>query len=157
MQNKLNQFVGVRFSYNTLIYKVLEVKIVNQKATIKTDRRTFVFLERELDDFTQAIKFLEVKTSKLTDGSVEKSLEVQKIWSSENEGEKEVQLSPLQAEIIVAESNSSKVNAKLMDMFDLLSKKPTEMTFKQASAMVNVSNAIVSVQMAQFKFLSLKK
>lgn len=157
MQNKLNQFLGVRFSYNTLIYKVLEVKIVNQKATIKTDRRTFVFLESELDDFIEAIKFLEVKTSKLTDGSVEKSLEVQKIWSSENEGSKEVQLSPLQAEIIVAESNSSKVNAKLMDMFDLLSKKPTEMTFKQASAMVNVSNAIVSVQMAQFKFLSLKK
>ena len=157
MQNKLNQFVGVIFSYNTLIYKVLEVKIVNQKATIKTDRRTFVFLESELDDFIEAIKFLEVKTSKLTDGSVEKSLEVQKIWSSENEGSKEVQLSPLQAEIIVAESNSSKVNAKLMDMFDLLSKKPTEMTFKQASAMVNVSNAIVSVQMAQFKFLSLKK
>lgn len=157
MQNKLNQFVGERFSYNTLIYKVLEVKIVNQKATIKTDRRTFVFLESELNDFMEVIKFLEVDISRLNSVVVTSPLEVQKIWSSEDEIGKAVQSSPLQAEIVIAESNAQKVSNKLMEVFETLAESPTEETYKKAAAMVNVSNSIVAVQMAQIKFLSLKK
>jgi len=157
MQNKLNQFVGETFIFSTLKYKVVEVKIVNQKAIIKTDRRTFAFLENELDDFMESIKFLDVENSKNIGVSVEKSLEVQNIWSSDNEVKKAVQSSPLQAEIIVAESNAHKVSCKLMDVFNSLSESPTEETYKKAAAMVNVSNSIVAVQMAQIKFLSLKK
>ena len=157
MQNKLNQFIGKKFIFSTLKYTVLEVKIVNQKAAIKTDRRTFVFLENELDDFIEAIKFLEVDSSKLTAVVAENTLEVQRIWSSENESGKAVQLSPFQAEIVVAESNSQKVSNKLMEVFEALSDRPTEATYKKASAMVNVANSIVNIQMAQIKFLSLKK
>lgn len=157
MLSKLNQFVGEIFIFSTIKYTVLEVKIVNQKAIIKTDRRTFAFLERELDDFIETIKFLDVEHSKNSATPGEKSLEVQNIWSLENEGKKAVQSSPLQVEIIVAESNAQKVSSKLMEVFDSLSESPTEETYKKAAAMVNVSNSIVAVQMAQIKFLSLKK
>lgn len=157
MQNKLNQFIGKKFIFSTLKYKVLEVKIVNQKAAIKTDRRTFVFLESELDDFIEAIRFFEVEDSKLNDVVVTSPLEVQRIWSSEDEIGKAVQSSPLQAEIVIAESNAQKVSNKLMEVFETLAESPSEETYKKAAAMVNVSNSIVAVQMAQIKFLSLKK
>lgn len=157
MQNKLNQFVGERFIFSTLEYKVLEVKIVNQKATIKTDRRTFVFLESELDDFMEVIKFVDVENFSKKSIEPKKELHVQTIWSQEQNIQQVAKYSPLQAEIVVAESNAQKVSNKLMEVFNLLADSPTEETYKKASAMVNLSNSIVNVQMAQIKFLSLKK
>ena len=157
MQNKLNQFVGERFIFSTLEYKVLEVKIVNQKAAIKTDRRTFVFLESELDDFMEAIKFVDIENFPKKAVEQKKELQVQTIWSQEQSAQELVKPSPLQAEIVVAESNAQKVSNKLMEVFDSLADNPTEETYKKAQAMVNVSNSIVAVQMAQIKFLSLKK
>jgi len=157
MQNKLNQFVGERFIFSTLEYKVLGVKIVNQKAAIKTDRRTFVFLESELDDFMESIKFLDVESFPKKVVEPKKELQVQNIWSQEQNVPEVAKTSALQAEIVVAESNAQKVSNKLMEVFDSLADNPTEETYKKASAMVNVSNSIVAVQMAQIKFLSLKK
>lgn len=139
MQNKINEFVGKKFIFSTLKYTVLEAKIVNDKAALKTDRRTFVFLESELDVFMTKIKFLEHNTLvKNKDAFV-------------------VQSSPLQVEIIAAESNAQKVSNKLMEIFDTLSDNPTDLCFKKAAAMVNVSNSIVNIQMAQIKFSSLKR
>lgn len=157
MQNKLNQFIGERFIFSTLEYKVLEVKIVNQKATIKTDRRTFVFLESELNEFMEVIKFIDVENFSKKSIDPKKEPHVQTIWSQEQNIPQVVKTSALQAEIVVAESNSQKVSNKLMEVFDSLADNPTEETYKKASAMVNVSNSIVAVQMAQIKFLSLKK
>ena len=157
MQNKLNQFIGERFIFSTLEYKVLEVKIVNQKAAIKTDRRTFVFLESELDDFMENIKFVDVENFSKKVSGPQKELQVQTIWSQEDHATEVIKSSPLQAEIVVAESNAQKVSNKLMEVFDSLSETPTEETYKKAAAMVNVSNSIVAVQMAQIRFLSLKK
>jgi hypothetical protein len=157
MQNKLNQFIGERFIFSTLEYKVLEVKIVNQKAAIKTDRRTFVFLESELTDFMESIKFLDVENFDKKAVEPKKELQVETIWSQEQNVPEVAKTSVLQAEIVMAESTAHKVSNKLMEVFEMLANSPTEETYKKAAAMVNVSNSIVNVQMAQIKFLSLKK
>jgi hypothetical protein len=144
-------FIGERFIFSTLEYKVQEVKIVNYKAVIKTDRRTFCFLESELDDFMGAIKFVDVESfpSKMQlDAPV---LEVQKIWE-ENE------LVPQHEAVLLDEpSNAHKVSSKLMDVFNDLLDNPSEEVYKKASAMVNVGNSIVNAELAHWKLLTLKR
>jgi hypothetical protein len=155
MQNHLNKLNGKTFRYCGMLYKVLDTKIVNYKAVIKTDRQTFVKTESELNAFVDDIEFVKEKLV----SPAEKLVEA--IMSPKKEGEEsEVFVSKssvLQAEIIVAESNAQKVTNKLMDVFNELSSNPTDETYKKAQAMVNVSNSIVNLQIAQIKFLMLKK
>lgn len=63
----------------------------------------------------------------------------------------------IKAEIIESNSVNKRMSDSLMEVFETLSKEPKEEDFKKADAMVKVANAIVGVQMAQFKYLSLKK
>jgi hypothetical protein len=152
MQNLLNKIEGKSFKLNGKIFTVRETKIVNQKGVILTDGSSFVKTKSEMEAFLDEIEIIEVLPVKsfisggFTGGD-------KYIPSSEVV----VKSSLLQAEIILAESNASKVSNKLMEVFNLLADSPTEETYKKASAMVNVSNSIVNVQMAQIKFLSLKK
>lgn len=147
MQTKLDQLIGQTFRFlgDEKNYHVKSAKIITGNAVVITDRKPFNFYPSEFDEFLTGIEIVpyyektEVKTDyKPSDELVLKS-------------------SPMQAEIVVAESNAQKVSNKLMEVFDLLADSPTEETYKKASAMVNVSNSIVAVQMAQIKFLSLKK
>lgn len=150
MQNKIDSLVGRNFIFSTLKYKVKKAKIINGNAVIITDRKPFNFYPGEFNDWYQKIQICEDSEDKISVPS-----KVVSDWIPPVKIENVP--SPLQAEIVVAESNSQKVSNKLMEVFEALSDKPTEATYKKASAMVNVANSIVNIQMAQIKFLSLKK
>ena len=57
MQSKLDHFVNAAFKLDNKIYNVLEVSVKSLKASIKTDRRTFVLYESELDDLIEKVVF----------------------------------------------------------------------------------------------------
>jgi DNA-directed RNA polymerase subunit E'/Rpb7 len=152
MQNLLNKIDGKFFKYNGKIYTVRETKIVNQKGVILTDGSSFVKTKAEMEVFLDEIEILEVLPVKSFIPGCVTGVDYYK-----PSDELVLKSSPLQAEIVVAESNAQKVSNKLMEVFNSLADSPTEETYKKASAMVNVSNSIVAVQMAQIKFLSLKK
>jgi hypothetical protein len=143
MQNLLNKLNGKSFKYCGKTYTVKNTKIVNQKGVVLTDSQSFVKTNSELEAFMEDIEFVKLDKKDL----------LEFIPSSELVAKS----SPLQAEILVAESNAQKVSNKLMEVFNSLADNPSEDTYKKAAAMVNVSNSIVAVQMAQIKFLSLKK
>lgn len=155
MQNHLNKIAGKTFRYCGQLYKVGETKMVNHKAVIKTDRQTFVKTESELSEFMEDIEFVDAKAFDNVQKFPEGGIVPGKEWKPSNEIV--LKSSPLQSEIWTAESNAAKVSNKLMEVFNSLADNPTEETFKKAAAMVNVSNSIVNIQMAQIKFLSLKK
>ena len=150
MQKNLNKFNGKSFSYCGKVYEVKNTKIVNYKAVILTDGQSFVKSESQLDAFLDDIEF--VKIIKKDFSAPKSTVDVSRLESIAP-----VKNEALQVEIISAESNSQKVSNRLMEMFDLISNAPTEETYKQAAAMVNLSNSIVNIQTAQIKFLSLKK
>ena len=155
MQNHLKKLNNKTFKYCGQLYEVVEAKIVNSKAVIKTNRQTFVKIESELNAFMDDIEFVKNKDISTSEKLVEAIMSPKKELQ-----ESEVfvpKSSVLQAEIMTAESNAVKVTNKLMEVFESLSSNPTEDTYKKAQAMVNVSNSIVNVQMAQIKFLTLKK
>jgi len=143
MQNKVNQFIGISFVYEKKLHKVESVKIVNHKAVIKTDRQTFVKLESELDDFLEEIDFRELS-----------KLEQKEPWLPAKEGVREMTV--LEAEIIHTNSQSRRITDKLESVFNELAICPKEETFKKAKAMVDASNAIVNMQLANYKYLTLK-
>jgi hypothetical protein len=143
MQNLLNKLNGKSFKYCGKTYTVKNTKIVNQKGVVLTDSQSFVKTNSELEAFMEDIEFVKLDKKDLLDFIPSNELVAKS--------------SPLQAEIVGAESNAQKVSNKLMEVFNSLAENPTEDTYKKAAAMVNVSNSIVAVQMAQIKFLSLKK
>lgn len=143
MQNLLNKLNGKSFKYCGKTYTVKNTKIVNQKGVVLTDSQSFVKTNSELEAFMEDIEFVKLDKKDLLEFIPSNELVAKS--------------SPLQAEIVVAESNAQKVSNKLMEVFNSLADNPSEDTYKKAAAMVNVSNSIVAVQMAQIKFLSLKK
>ena len=150
MQNRIDSLVGRSFIFSTLKYKVKKAKIINGNAVIITDRKPFNFYPAEFNDWYRNIQICEDSEDKIMVPS-----KVINEWIPPVKIENVP--SPLQVEIVVAESNAQKVSNKLMEVFETLAESPTEETYKKAAAMVNVSNSIVAVQMAQIKFLSLKK
>jgi hypothetical protein len=151
MQSILNQLVDVEFIFSTLTYKVKKVKEVNGKAVIETDRRTFCFLPSELGDWMANIKILDATDVKKKKREVVPAPEV-KVYT------KEVVNVPtaLQNEIIKTNELSRRITDKLEAVFNELSDAPGEETYKKAAAMVNASNAIMNMQVANYKFLTLK-
>lgn len=151
MQSKLNELVDVEFLFSTLKYKVKKVKEVNGKAVIETDRRTFCFLPSELVDWMANIKILDATEIKKEQLEVVSAPEV-KVYT------KEVVNVPtaLQNEIIKTNELSRRITDKLEAVFNELSDAPGEETYKKAAAMVNASNAIMNMQVANYKFLTLK-
>jgi len=160
MQKTINKLNGKSFRYCGKVYTVKSTKIVNYKAVIMTDSSSFVKTESELSAFMDDIEFV-----KKEDFKVDKSFvsTLNPVLTAEIQKAKEVinsipeKISPLQVEIIAAETATQKVSNKLMEVFESLCDNPTDDTYKKAAAMVNVSNSIVNIQMAQIKYLSLKK
>ena len=164
MESKLNELVGVEFIFSTLKYKVKKVKEVNGKAVIETDRRTFCFLPSELGDWMANIKILDTTEIKKGQLEVLPAPEVKSfigggmIPGKEWKPSKEVVTEPtaLQTEIIKTNQLSRRITDKLEAFFNELAEGPGEETYKKAAAMVNASNAIMNMQVANYKFLTLK-
>lgn len=165
MQKTINKLNGKSFRYCGKVYKVKSTKLVNYKAVIMTDSSSFVKTESELSAFMDDIEFVKKEDLKV-DKSFVSTMEPRGELRDKRDFElkaKEVnnslpeKTSPLQVEIIAAETATQKVSNKLMEVFESLCDNPTDDTYKKAAAMVNVSNSIVNIQMAQIKYLSLKK
>lgn len=145
MQTILNKLDGQSFLLNGKVHKVMSVKIVNSRAVIKTNLQSFVKLPSELDVFFDSIVFIE-----------------KAICHSKNDKlpSKEVvrKATPMQEEIIENNARSRRVTDRLEDIFNEISSqnKISEETYKKAKAMVDASNAIVNMQMVNYKFLALK-
>ena len=159
MQSKLDQFVGERFTYKTLEYKVERVKLNLDKAIIITDRRTFVLTEKQLDDLMDNIKFIDVENFKKkswvpTPEMIEVIEPVQEV---ENVPVKSDLVVQHEAVMVAEPSNAQKVSSKLMDVFEALMDEPTEELYKKAAAMVNMGNSIVNAELAHWRLLTLKK
>jgi len=146
MQSKLNQLIDKCFLYEGKQFKVLGTKIVNHKATIITDKRTFVFYETELDDFLEIIDLRE-----LSDFEKKNALAAQK--TAEIVEKNHVH----DVEIIKVDSVAAKMVDSLMSVFDELSNSPTDETYKKAKAMVDVSGAVVNAQVLQLRVKMLRK
>jgi hypothetical protein len=144
MQSKFNQLVGKSFVYKSKFYEVLDVKDVFGKIAIITNGRTFSKLENDFDEFMNEIDFRDLS-----------NLEKKESWiPSTNEFVKKDHVH--HAEIMKANDLSGRMTEKLEAVFDEISNNPSEEIYKKASAMVAASNAIVNVQMANYKYLTLK-
>ena len=135
---------GRSFSYCGKEYHCSQVAFKMGRYTIYTDKRTFVKTESEYNAFLDDIKL------------------IQKKKMSEKQPESDTKNTPsavqsIKAEIIESNSVNKRMSDSLMEVFETLSKEPKEEDFKKADAMVKVANAIVGVQMAQFKYLNLNK
>lgn len=143
MELVVSQFVDSIFSYEGKQHKVKSASVVNNRLVVKTDRQTFVKLESEIDDFLDKIDFRELS-----------KLEEKESWLPSNDVAKKEYVH--QAEIVKSNDLSSRITQKLEAVFDEISSNPSEEMYKKASAMVSASNAIVNVQLANYKYLTLK-
>ena len=140
----VNELIDKIFSFENKEYKVREVSVKFQKAVIITDKRTFVWFPHELNEFMEKITIIDP-------GALVSEKEE---WLPSNQVAAE--LTPLKAEIIHTNKQSRRITDKLEAVFNELADKPGEATYKKAKAMVDASNAIVNMQLANYKFLSLK-
>ena len=145
MQTILNKLDGESFLLNKKVHKVMSAKVVNDRAVIKTNLQSFVKLPSELDAFFESIVLVE-KTYEVAEDSYLPSKEVV------------LKATPIQQEIIENNARSRRVTDRLEDIFNEISSqnKISEETYKKARAMVDASNAIVNMQMVNYKFLALK-
>ena len=141
MQTILNKLINKSFYFESKKYNVIEASEKLGKAVIKTDKRHFILYPDELTDFM-------VKITIVTFDSVKDSF----LPSNELVAE----ATPLQKEIIHTNEQSRRITDKLEAVFNELANSPKEETYKKAKAMVDASNAIVNMQLANYKFLSLK-
>ena len=144
MQTILNQLTDKIFTLEKRQYKVLEVFVKLEKAVIKTDKRSFVLYPHELQEWIGKIVIMNPDT---LISNKEQWLPSKDIVSK---------MTVLKAEIIHTNAQSRRITDKLEAVFNQLSDKPGEEHFKQAKAMVDASNAIVNMQLANYKFLTLK-
>lgn len=135
---------GRSFSYCGKEYYCSQVAFKLCRYTIYTDKRTFVKTESEYNAFLDDIKL------------IQKEKMNQKQPESDTKNTPSV-VQSIKAEIIESNSVNKRMSDSLMEVFETLSKNPNDNDFKKADAMVKVANAVVGVQMAQFKYLNLKK
>lgn len=155
MQSKIDQLIGKDFILSKVRYVVKTAKIVTGSFVIVTDKKSWNLYPSEFDGWIESIE--------IVDHIDKKEIEVQNLYDK-TIGKVEANALPMEvvpvvlpAEIISSNEMTAKVSDKLFEMFEALSDNPTESCFKKAKAMVDISNAIVNAQMAQFRFLTLKK
>ena len=144
----IEDFQNAAFTYEGKKYVVISAKINSAKAIIKTDKRTFVFLESEFKEFYDAITFVPVLDVKkeLNPMQVQPYVEITSKSTS------------LHAEVIQANQLSVRLTDSLEEIFrEIAYGDPGEKTFRKAEAMVRATNAIVAVQLANYKYLALNK
>jgi hypothetical protein len=150
MQDKIELFEGKSFMHEALVYQVERVKVVSGNLMIKTDRKMFVKYPGEVDVFLNNIRFVEPVTKPFE--KVKKNF----VKVSISENRKMPLESVVAVEIRKANDLASDMTSKLKAMFDVLADEPSDSAYKKAQAMVNTSNAIINVQMANYKYLLLK-
>lgn len=131
----IEDFKEAAFIYEGTRHQVEKAKIINNIAVIKTNHKTFSWTATELQQFYDEVSFVAVEAGV----AVAKS-------------------NMLNAEIIQVNTLSARLTHSLETVFNELSSgKATNETFKKAEAMVKASNAIINVQMANYKYLNLNK
>jgi hypothetical protein len=136
LQQKIDQFYGKKFLYDNKEYAVVDVTIKEEKAIIRTNKRTFVFFESELVLFMNSVEFI-VNANQVAPSSKSHNAEV--IVSSPP-----------------AVKNVVKVNDKLMEMFDLISVDSNKENIAKAETMVKLSDAMVKNELIRLKLLQIK-
>lgn len=146
MQTILNKLDNKSFKLDNKTHKVMSTKIINSRAVIKTNLQSFVKLPSELDAFMRSIEIVKKQVERPKTNLCPSKDIVAKA-------------TPIQEEIIQNNARSRRVVDRLEDVFNELSSsnKVSEETYKKAAAMVSASNAIVQMQMVNYKFLSLNK
>jgi len=157
MKEKLKLFENATFLWGGREYVVKNTKIIDLKASIFTDRQTFVKYESELDSFLNEIKFIDKSVSVQSEVLVEKELQRQEVVQEIKDQGIAIVQSVHHAEIMDANNRAMRISDKLEDVFNELSSGEfDEQKYKKAEAMVKLSNAIVSNEMTRFKYLTLK-
>jgi len=157
MKEKLKLFENATFLWGGREYVVKNTKIIDLKASIFTDRQTFVKYESELDSFLNEIKFIDKSVSTESDVVNEKELQRHEVVQEIKEQGIAIVQSVYHAEIMDANNRAIRISDKLEDVFNELSSGEfDEKKYKKAEAMVKLSNAIVSNEMTRFKYLTLK-
>lgn len=145
MQTILNKLNDKSFRLGGKVHKVMLTKIVNERAVIKTNLQSFVKLPSELDAFFDSIEIVDKTPVRYKNDNLPSKEVVQKA-------------TPMQEEIIENNARSRRVTDRLEDIFNEISSQNriSEETYKKCRAMVDASNAIVNMQMVNYKFLALK-
>lgn len=142
MEQKLQQFENKAFVWQKKTYIVKQVFIKNLRAIIVTNRRSFVWFESQLDHFMTEIVFLE--------NTPELAVKNQNMMLGVSED-------VIECEIIEQNGLAARLTEKLEGMFDLVETDSSDETLKKAKSMVDIANAIVNVQNANYRFLMLSK
>lgn len=158
MKEKLKLFEDAIFLWNGREYKVMNAKILDHKASIITNRQTFVKYESELDSFINEITFIDKSNTLDSSEVVVKKEEDRKKLVEETKKEGVVIYQSVHhAEIIGANERALRISEKLESVFDEISAGcADDKLLKKADAMLKVSNAIVNNEMMRFKYLNLK-
>jgi len=139
---------GKNFKHDGNDFAFVSCKTVVSNLMILTNKKT---IQVPVDRFVDFYQKVEANCYVPQDENVAKELLKQR-----NFGDVSKKEHVHQAEIIKVNGVSARITEKLEAVFDLLAENPNEETYKKAKAMVDASNAIVNVQMANYKFLTLK-
>jgi hypothetical protein len=125
--DKLKFLYGREFKYQNKVFQCVDVKRTEEKFIVKTKQRSFVFYESEFELFYEDLNF-DVNT-KLPKSKVH------------------------QAVVIQEQPICVQVNAKLMDIFQLISEtdNPEKELLQKANTMVQLSDAMVKNELLRLK------
>lgn len=152
MQEQVEQLIGKSFEYSSKLYFCRNAKVVSGMAVLITDRQTFNFYKTEFAEFLEEIVFIASKDLKSNSNVI-----VSEVKNNEAAIKKQEQNEIITASVVKNFSMNETITDKLMAVFSEIDENPTEDVLKKASAMVMASNAIVSVQAAQYKLLNIRK
>lgn len=136
LELKIKEFYGKKFRYDGKEYAVVDVAIRETKAVIRTDKRTFVFFESELVLFMNSVEFI-VNANQIN------------FYSKTHDAEVILDPPPAVKQV-------SKVNEKLMEMFELISVDSNKENIAKAETMVKLSDAMVKNELIRLKLLQIK-
>lgn len=132
LEEKVRQFYGKKFRFDGKEFAVVDVCVRENKAVIRTDKRTFVHFESELVLFMNSVEFIVNANMQMIGEVAHKAVVV-----------------PNPPETI---KNTDKVNEKLMQMFDLVSASPSKEIIVQAETMVKLSDAMVKNELIKLRY-----
>jgi hypothetical protein len=131
----IEDFKDAAFTYEGTRHQVEKAKIINNIAVIITNHKTFSWTESELKHFYDEVSFVAPEAGVVV-----------------------AQSNVLNAEVIQANALSVRLTESLESVFNEISNGlATDKTYKKAEMMVKASNAIINVQMANYKYLTLNK
>lgn len=152
MQEQVKQLIGKSFEYNSKVYFCRDAKVVNSLIVVVTNIQTFNFYKTEFAEFLEEIVFITSKDLKSDSDVIASEVKINEVAIK-----KQQQNEIITASVVKNFSMNETITDKLMAVFNEIDENPSEDVLKKASAMVMASNAIVSVQSAQYKLLNIRK